>query len=76
MIRIAFFTNLEELNHFLNRLSDQVNDQDKTSDSKESEVLKNALARLNDQAVQIIESQLNDKVLVILNVLEEPKKKS
>lgn len=73
------FNNLEELSHFLNRLSDQVNDQDKTSDSKESEVLKNTLARLNDQAsdqaVQIIESQLNDKVLAILNVLEEPKKR-
>lgn len=73
------FNNLEELSHFLNRLSDQVNDQDKTSDSKESEILKNTLARLNDQAsdqaVQIIESQLNDKVLAILNVLEEPKKR-
>lgn len=73
------FNNLEELSHFLNRLSDQVNDQDKTSDSKESEVLKNPLSRLNDQAsdqaVQIIESQLNDKVLAILNVLEEPKKR-
>lgn len=77
------FNNLEELSHFLNRLSDQVNDQDKTSDSKESEILKNTLARLNDQAsdqasdqaAQIIESQLNDKVLAILNVLEEPKKR-
>lgn len=73
------FNNLEELSHFLNRLSDQVNDQDKTSDSKESEVLKNTLSRLNDQAsdqaIQIIESQLNDKVLAILNVLEEPKKR-
>ena len=73
------FNNLQELSHFLNKLSDQVNDQDKTSDSKESEVLKNTLARLNDQAsdqaVQIIESQLNDKVLAILNVLEEPKKR-
>lgn len=73
------FNNLEELSHFLNKLSDQVNDQDKPSDSKESEVLKNALARLNDQAsdqaTQIIESQLNDKVLAILNVLEEPKKR-
>ena len=47
------FNNLEELSHFLNTLSDQV----------------------NDQAVQIIESQLNDKVLAILNVLEEPKKR-
>ena len=73
------FNNLEELNYFLNKLSDQVNDQDKTIDSKESEVLKNALARLNDQAsdqaVQIIESKLNDKTLAILNVLEEPKKR-
>lgn len=70
---------MDELSHFLNKLTGQVNDQDKTSDSMESEVLKNALSRLNDQAsdqaVRIIESQLNDKVLAILNVLEEPKKR-
>ena len=79
MESLKFGINLEELSYFLNRLSDQVNDQDKTSDSKESEVLKNALARLNDQAsdqaVQIIESKFNDKILAILNVLEEPKKR-
>lgn len=78
-IEAVLFTNLEDLSYFLNTLSDQANDQAKTSDSKGNEVLKNDLPRLSDQAsdqaVQIIESLLNDKVLTILNVLEEPKKR-
>ena len=70
---------MEELSHFLNTLSDQANDQDKASDSKGTEVLENVLAKLSDQAsdqaVQIIENDLNDKALTILNILDEPKKR-
>ena len=81
------FTNLEELSYFLNTLSnqanDQANDQAKSSDNKGLEILNAWSDQANDQAndqagnlaVQIIESDLNDKVLSILKVLEEPKKR-
>ena len=81
------FTNLEELSYFLNILSnqanDQANDQAKSIDNKGLEILNAWSDQANDQAsdqagnlaVQIIESDLNDKVLSILKVLEEPKKR-
>lgn len=105
MIRIAFFTNLEELSRYLknrndeaanlaklNETKDNVNfesitngatnlasDQDKASDNKGLEILNTwsdqANDQASDQAVQIIERNLNDKVLSILKVLEEPKKR-
>jgi ATP-dependent DNA helicase RecG len=82
-IELVPFTNLEELSYFLNTLSnlanDQANDQVKTNESKGLGVFEKKINirddQANDQAVQIIESSLNDKVLSILNVLEEPKKR-
>lgn len=58
---------------------DQAKDQAKASDSKRKEILKDALISLSDQAsdqaVQIIENDLNDKVLVILKFLTEAKRR-
>ena len=74
------FTNLEELSYFLNTLSDQASDQDKPNDNKALEILNTwndqASDQASDQAVQIIESNLNDKVLPVLNILDEPKKRA
>jgi len=81
------FTNLEELSYFLNTLSnlasDLASDQDKPSDNKALEILNTWNDQASDQAgnlasnlaVQIIESNLNDKVLAIIALLNEPKKK-
>lgn len=84
LIRVAFFSNLEELNHFLNTLSDQASDQAKTNNRKALEVFNRwngqandqASDQASDQAVKIIESNLNDKVPAILNNLDEPKKRA
>ena len=74
-IEAVHFTNLEELSYFLNTLSNQA----KTSDSKGLEILNTwndqAGNQAGNQAVQIIENDLNDKVLAILNILDEPKKR-
>ncbi len=73
------FTNLEELSHFLNTLSDQASDQAKLNKNNILETPNNwndqANDHASDQAVQIIESNLNDKVLSILTILKEPKKR-
>jgi ATP-dependent DNA helicase RecG len=73
------FNNLEELSHFLNTESDLARDQAKTSDSKEKPNLEKLFSewsdQASDQAVQIIENDLNDKALTILNILDEPKKR-
>lgn len=81
------FTNLEELSYFLNTLSnlasDLASDQDKPSDNRALEILNTWNDQASDQAgnlasnlaVQIIESNLNDKVLAIIALLNEPKKK-
>lgn len=82
------FNNLEELSYFLNTLSnqasDQASDQAKSNDSKGLEMSKDFFTRLSDQAsdqasnqaVQIIENNINDKVLAILKTLDEPKKRA
>jgi len=74
-MKIAFFTNLEELSYFLNTLSNQA----KTSDRKGLDILNTWNDQAGDLAsnlaVQIIESNLNDKVLAILALLNEPKRK-
>lgn len=73
------FTNLDELSHFLNSLSNQASDQDKPNKSKALEVLNNwndqASNQAGNQAVQIIESELHDKALAILDIVSEPKKR-
>ena len=77
------FTNLEELSYFLNTLSDQASDQDKPNDNKGLEILNTwsdlasdlAVNLATNLAVQIIESNLNDKVLAILNFLTEAKRR-
>ena len=86
-IEAVTFTNLEELSYFLNTLSnlasDLASDQDKPSDNKALEILNTWNDQASDQAgnlasnlaVQIIESNLNDKVLAIIALLNEPKKK-
>ncbi|WP_026713744.1 Fic family protein [Flavobacterium daejeonense] len=74
------FTNLEELSHFLNTLSDQANDQAEPNKNKALEILSNwnnhASDQASDQAVQIIESNLNDKIISILSILNQPKKRA
>lgn len=74
------FINLEELSHFLNTLSDQANDQAESNKNKVLEILNNwndqATDQASDQVVQIIESNLNDKILSILSILNQPKKRA
>lgn len=73
------FTNLEELSHFLNTLSDQASDQAKTNDSKSLDFFNTWSDQANDQAgdqaAQIIEREINDKTIVVLEGLNEPKKR-
>lgn len=73
------FTNLEELSYFLNTLSNLASDQGKPNDNKGLEILNTwsdqAGNLASNLAVKIIESNLNDKVLAIITLLNEPKKK-
>lgn len=73
------FTNLEELSHFLNTLSDQASDQAKTNDSKYLDFFNTWSDQANDQAgdqaTQIIEREINDKTIAVLEGLNEPKKR-
>ena len=77
------FTNLEELSYFLNTLSNQANDQAKAIDNKGLEILNTRSDLANDLAsnlasnlaITVIENELNDKVMSILEILIEPKKK-
>lgn len=73
------FTNLEELSHFLNTLSDQASDQAKINDSRSSAIFNTWSDQANDQAgdqaTQIIEREINDKIIAVLEGLNEPKKR-
>lgn len=78
-IEAVTFTNLEELSYFLNTLSNLASDQGKPNDNKGLEILNTwsdqAGNLASNLAVKIIESNLNDKVLAIITLLNEPKKK-
>jgi ATP-dependent DNA helicase RecG len=85
------FANLEELSSFLNELSNQATNQASTNEIKENVIFKNitnqATNQANDQAnvvvnakagklaIEIIENNLNGKVLAILNFLTEAKRR-
>lgn len=69
------FTNLDELSHFLNTLSDQASDQAKINDSKSSAIFNTWNDQANDQATQIIEREINDKTIAVLEGLNKPKKR-
>lgn len=65
------FTNLNELSHFLKTL----NDKAKANNSKPLYFYNPWSDQANDQATQIIKREINDKTIVVLEGLNEPKKR-
>ncbi|WP_026713472.1 Fic family protein [Flavobacterium daejeonense] len=69
------FTNLNELSHFLKTL----NDQAKANNIKHlyfyNQWSDQANDQAGDQATQIIKREINDKTIVVLEGLNEPKKR-
>lgn len=65
------FTNLNELSHFLKTL----NDQAKANNIKHLYFYNQWSDQAGDQATQIIKREINDKTIVVLEGLNEPKKR-
>ena len=70
------FSNLAELSSFFNTLSNQASNQAQSNNDKDFNIFSQWSNEASNQAIEIMEKELHDKVIVIFNILSEPKKRA